>query len=78
MKKLNIIHVLAAIYAIPASSTTNKSIDYSNENISIVSGTDEIVITPEEDEKDKKKKAVKKTSSCCPRKATPKTGCSEA
>ena len=76
MKKLFLILVLAAIYAIPASSGTVKTFDFENVNMSIVSDTDEIIIASEEDEKDKKKKTVKKSGSCCPGKAAAKTGCS--
>lgn len=78
MKKLLVILALAAIYAIPASSNTNKTMNFDDSKITIVSETDDIATTPkEEKDKDKKKKAVKKAGSCCPGKAAVKTGCSE-
>ena len=78
MKKLFLILVLAAIYAIPASSGTVSTFDFDSAEITIISNADEIAIAQKENEKDKKKKAVKKTSSCCSEKAAVKTGCSEA
>ncbi|HKL31322.1 MAG TPA: hypothetical protein VJ919_02240 [Tangfeifania sp.] len=78
MKKLLFIVVMAAIYAIPASSATVKMENSIDSKITIVSDTDENVTTPEgEKEKDKKKKAVKKTTGCCPGKAAVKSGCNE-
>lgn len=78
MKRLLFIVVLAAIYAIPASSATVKMENPADSKITIVSDTDENVTTPEgEKEKDKKKKAVKKTTGCCSAKAAVQTGCTE-
>lgn len=78
MKKLLLIIVLAAIYAIPASSVTATTTDFDNSKITIVADADENLTAPEgEKEEDKKKKAVKKTTGCCPGKAAVKTGCSE-